>query len=439
MDARKLLRWLDTRDPGFDRAFAAFESRRTASLEEVDSVVAGIVDDVRQRGDAAVLDVIERVDGYRLTPGQLEVTRAEIDAAAARLTDADRAAIERAADRVRRFHAHHVPASWSFEDGTGRLGQLVRPLERVGIYAPAGQAPLASTVLMLAVPAAVAGVGEVVLATPGRELHPAMLWAASVAGVSRVFRIGGAQAIAALAYGTASVPRVDKIVGPGSNWVQAAKRRVFGQVAIDAEAGPSEVLIVADAAAPVRFLAADLIAQAEHEERASVVLVTPSESCAREVCAELERQLVGLPREAVARQALREHGAVVCTRDLEEAFEIANRYAAEHLQVMVENPGRWLDRIRHAGAVFLGPSSPVPAGDYVAGPSHCLPTGGTARFFSVVGVEDFLRRTSLIELSEAGVRQVGAAGVRLAELEGLEGHARALRLRLDAPAGEPSD
>jgi histidinol dehydrogenase len=320
------------------------------------------------------------------------------------------------------------------EDDAGEiLGQLVRPLARVGLYVPGFTAPLASSVLMLGIPAAVAGVRELVMVCPGLELHPAVLEAARLAGVTQLLRVGGAQAIAALAYGTQTLRRVDKIVGPGNAYVQAAKRQVFGEVAIDAEAGPSEVLIVADASAPATLVAADLLAQAEHDEMASVVLATPSESLVRTTLDELAKQIAQLPREAVARRALSQRSALVVTRDLEQAMELANRYAAEHLQLMVEDPARWLDRVENAGAVFLGTHSPVPLGDYVAGPSHVLPTGGTARFFSVVGVEDFLKRMSVIGFSEQALQRLGAVAARLAELEGLDAHARAVRRRLEGP------
>lgn len=426
-----LLRRLDTRAPGFEADFGRLARRRLDRAEEVDAAAARIVDDVRQRGDDAILDAIERFDGYRLTREDLAVPPEEIEKGAASLDPADRAALELAADRIRSYHAHRVPASWTREGAGERLGQMVRPLARVALYVPAFQAPLASSVLMLAVPARVAGVPELVLATPGRDIHPAVLAAAQLAGVTAVFRIGGAQAVAALAYGTETVPAVDKIVGPGNAYTQAAKRRVFGAVAIDAEAGPSEVLIVADDAADPELVAADLLAQAEHDEMAGVVLATPSEALLAASLEELERQLPALGRARVIRESLSARSAAIRTRDLEEAVALGNRYAPEHLQLLVAEPERWLDRVENAGAVFLGAWSPVPAGDYVAGPSHVLPTGGTARFFSVLGVEDFLRRASVIELSRDALRRVGPEIVRLAELEGLGAHAAAVRRRLE--------
>jgi histidinol dehydrogenase len=423
------LRLLDAEDADFDAAFAQLEGRRGADRQRIDEVVSAILSDVRARADAAVLDAIERFDGYRLRAEELVLGEEELARGRARIAPADRAALELAAERIRRFHAHRVPSSWEVRDGAERLGQRVRPLSRVGIYAPGGNAVLASTVLMLGIPASVAGVPDLALCTPGRELHPAVLVAAELAGIRRIYRIGGAQAVAALAYGTGTVRPVDKIVGPGNAYVQEAKRQVFGEVAIDAEAGPSEVFIVAEADASPRLLAADLLAQAEHDRRASAVLATPSAALARATLAEVEVQLEGLPSAQTARASLRQFGAIFVTRDLAHAFDLANRYGAEHLQLYVAEADRWLDRVENAGAIFLGPYSPVPLGDYVAGPSHVLPTGGTARFFSVVGVEDFVKRTSVIEFSAAGFDRVAEAAAHLAELEGLPAHARAVRAR----------
>jgi histidinol dehydrogenase len=424
---------LDARASDFEKRFARLEGRRSFEREDLQEKVGAIVADVRRRGDAAVLDAIERFDGYRLEASDLRVGPAEIDAGAGRLAPEDAAALALAAERVREFHELRVPRSWDEAKVGQRLGQLVRPLDAVGLYVPGGTAPLASTTLMLGIPAAVAGVTRRAMTSPGRELHPAVLAAAKLAGVTALYRVGGAQAIAALAFGTRSIPAVDKIVGPGNAYVQEAKRQVFGQVAIDAEAGPSEVLIIADAAANAEYVAADLLAQAEHDERSSVVLVTPSEAFAVAVAAALERQIASLPRARIARKSLREHSALIVTADLAQACELANRYAAEHLELCVADPEPWLEKITAAGAVFVGALSPVPIGDYAAGPSHVLPTGGTARFFSVVGVEDFQRRISRIEIADPLFEKLALAGARLARLEGLEAHARALEIRL-APA-----
>ncbi len=426
---------LDTRAPDFEAGFGKLESRRSLEREKLQERVAAIVDDVRSRGDDAILDAVERYDGYRLSADELEVRESDIEQGAQRLPPDDAEALRQAAERIRRFHALRVPESWLETGADERLGQLIRPLARVALYVPGGTAPLASTTLMLGIPAAVAGVAERVMCSPGRTLHPAVLAAARLAGVSQLYRVGGAQAIAALAFGTESVTRVDKIVGPGNAYVQEAKRQVFGQVAIDAEAGPSEVFIVADASARPDFLAADLLAQAEHDELASVVLATPSQAQADAVEVELERQIGSLTRERIARVSLAGRSALIVTRDVAEACALANRYGAEHLQLCVADPDSCLARIDCAGAVFLGSWSPVPIGDYVAGPSHVLPTGGTARFFSVVGVEDFQRRISLIDLAEPAFRRVAPAAVRLARLEGLDAHARALEIRLAARTG----
>jgi histidinol dehydrogenase len=429
-DSELPLRLLDVRDSGFAEQFDALCQRRLALRADVDRVVAEILEDVRRRGDDAVIDATERYDGYRLTPDELAVTRAEIETAAGELEAADREALAAAAERIQAFHARAVPRSWRVESGEELLGQEVRPLSRVGVYLPAFKAPLASSVLMIAIPARVAGVEERIMCTPGRRIHPAVLEAARLAGLTQLFRVGGAQAVGALAYGTESIPRVDKIAGPGNVYTQAAKRQVFGEVAIDSEAGPSEVLIVAGSGASAAFLAADLIAQAEHEERASVVLASPDEELVRAALREVEKQLSDLPRREIARHSLRHCGAAIVTRSVEEAIELSNRYAPEHLQLVLDDAESYLDRVQHAGAVFLGPLSPVPVGDYVAGPSHVLPTGGTARFFSPLGVEDFTKRMSVIRLGQAELDAAGPAAVRLAELEGLHGHARSVGIRL---------
>jgi histidinol dehydrogenase len=415
----------------FAERFERVEQRQALARDEVDRAVAAILADVRERGDDALLDAIERFDGYRLTRDELRVGQAEIEGAGAQLTPEHRDALALAADRVRSFHASHPPASWRLERKGEELGQEIRPIARVGVYVPGFQAPLASSVLMICIPAAVAGVRDLVITSPARRHHPAILEAARLAGVTRVFRVGGAQAIGALAYGTGTVPSVDKIVGPGSVWTQSAKRQVFGQVAIDADAGPSEVLILADESADADFIAADLLAQAEHDEAASVVLATPSEVLARRVIEQLERRLARVSRREVASVALRERSLAVVTRDLDEAVELANRYAAEHLQIMTREPRELVPRIEHAGAIFLGAHAPVPLGDYVAGPSHVLPTGRTARFFSPLGVEDFVKRMSVIGVEPDVFARIGPHARRLAELEGLEAHAQSIGVRLD--------
>jgi len=424
------IRLVRTADPDFEAVWRPLEARRQQQRAQIEAVVAEIVADVRARGDAALIEHTARLDGYRLEPAELCV-RPEQIAAGAKLSPADDTALCSAAERVRSYHGLRVPRSWSHEEHGDRLGQIVRPLASAGLYVPAGNAPLASTVLMLGMPACVAGVREIAVASPGLRPHPAVLRAAELAGVTRLHRVGGAQAVAALAYGTQSVAPVDKIVGPGNAYVQEAKRQVFGQVAIDAEAGPSEVFIVADASVPARWIAADLLAQAEHDPMASAVLATPDAGLSRAVCEALAEQLLALRQPEIARRSLAGRSALIATRDLDEAFELANRYAAEHLQIMLHEAERWLERVEHAGAIFVGPHSPVPLGDYAAGPSHVLPTGGTARFFSVVGVEDFQKRSSLIRIGADTMRRIGPAAQRLAELEGLEAHARAIAARLE--------
>jgi histidinol dehydrogenase len=340
-----------------------------------------------------------------------------------------------AAGRIRDFHRRQRQGSWSYRDPSGtRLGQQVRALERVGVYVPGGTAAYPSSVLMNVIPAKVAGVGEVIGVTPPGRADAAVLAAAHLAGIDRLFRVGGAQAIAALAYGTRSIPRVDKICGPGNAFVATAKRMVFGTVDIDMIAGPSEVLIVADGRASAAHLAADLLSQAEHDPLAAAILVTPSAALVRAVQAELAVQLAALPRRTIAARALRRHGTAFVTADLAGAIAVANRVAPEHLELAVTRPERWLPEVRHAGAIFLGADAPEPFGDYLAGPNHVLPTGGSARFSSPLGVYDFIKRSSVIAASPRALRRLGPAVVRLARLEGLEAHARAVALRLDRRA-----
>jgi histidinol dehydrogenase len=336
--------------------------------------------------------------------------------------------------RVRQFHRKRIPSSWEVrEEGGASFGQRVRPLERVGIYVPGGKAAYPSSVIMNAVPASVVEVPEVVMATPaGKDgmLRPDVLMAARVAGVHRIFKMGGAHAVAALAYGTESVPRVDKIVGPGNVYVAAAKRLVFGDVAIDSEAGPSEVFIIADRGAVPAWLAADLVSQAEHDEMASAVLVTSAKALVARVQDQVAKQLKALDREKIARKALTGRSAIVVARDIAECVQLADRFAPEHLVLALEDTEAVAKQVRNAGAVFLGYYTPVAVGDYLAGPNHVLPTGGTARFFSPLGVEDFLKRMSLIRFEPSKLRELGADVIRLAELEGFAGHARSVDLRL---------
>jgi histidinol dehydrogenase len=426
------LRVLHSDEPGFAKAFDQLVHRRGLVEESVEKTVRRILERVRAVGDAEVLALTRKFDGAKLT--KLEVTREEWDEAADRVDPADRAALGKAAMRVREFHRKRIPSSWEMrEEGGGFMGQRVRPLARVGIYVPGGKAAYPSTVIMNAVPASVVEVPEIVMATPpgpdGR-IRPEVLMAARVAGVHRVFKMGGAQAIGALAYGTASVPQVDKVVGPGNVWVAAAKRLVFGDVAIDSEAGPTEVLVVADRGATPAWVAADLLSQAEHDEVAHAVLITWIKPLVPRVQEQVEKQLAKLERAKIARKALQANGVIVVARDLDEALELADRYAPEHLVLAMDTAEALLKRVRNAGTIFLGHYTPVAVGDYLAGPNHVLPTGGTARFFSPLGVEDFLKRMQFVRFEPPKLRELGADVIRLAELEGLAGHGQSVELRL---------
>ena len=429
-----MIRRLDTRTVGVDGVVRALERPPAAVDPGIQQQVTEILAAVREKGDAALLELTERFDGVRLEPAGLRVTDAEIDAAARQVAPETMAALAYAAGRIEAFHRAAMPRSWSMTDAAGsRLGQDVRPLDRVGIYVPGGRASYPSTVLMTAVPARVAGVREIVLVSPpGRDgaLSPMVLAAARLAGVTEAYRVGGAQAVAALAYGTATVRRVDKIVGPGNVYVTLAKARVFGEVGIDMLAGPSEVVVIADEGANPTLAAADLLAQAEHDPMARAVLVTPSEGLADRVVAETRRQLAELPRREIAAGALAANGAVVLVAGLGEAVELANRLAPEHLELLVADPEALLPRVRHAGAVFLGAATPEVVGDYVAGPDHVLPTAGTARFSSALSTEDFVKRLSVIRYSAEGLEEAWPHVAELARVEGLAGHGAAARVRM---------
>ena len=425
-------------------ASASFEADFKARLhwsEETDAAieqrVADILGDVRQRGDAAVLEYTARFDRLEAKDMKaLELSAAELRAAFDGLPAAQRQALESAARRVRSYHEAQKKAcgeSWSYRDEDGTLlGQKVTPLDRVGIYVPGGKAAYPSSVLMNAIPAHVAGVGEIIMVvpTPGGEKNPLVLAAAHVAGVTRAFTLGGAQAVAALAYGTASVPAVDKITGPGNAYVAAAKRRVFGTVGIDMIAGPSEILVLADGTTPPDWVAMDLFSQAEHDELAQSILLCPDAAYIDAVQREIDRLLPTMPRAEIIAASLNGRGALIHTKSMEEACEISNRIAPEHLEVSSSEPARWEPLLRHAGAIFLGAFTSESLGDYCAGPNHVLPTSGTARFSSPLGVYDFQKRSSLIEVSQAGAQVLGPIAVTLAEGEGLQAHAEAARMRL---------
>jgi histidinol dehydrogenase len=430
--AKGILPVLRSDAPGFEAAFGRLADRRPSREGEVERSVRRIVDRVRDGGDKELLACVRKFDGARVDA--LEVSRDEWDAAAESIDPADRAALGKAAMRVREFHRKRIPSSWEVrEEGGATFGYRVRPLERVGIYVPGGKAVYPSTVIMNAVPASVVEVPEIVMATPPESdgtIRHEVLMAARVAGVHRIFKMGGAQAVAALAYGTETVPRVDKIVGPGNVYVVAAKRMVFGEVSIDSEAGPSEVVIIADRSATPGWIAADLISQAEHDELACAVLITSVKGLVARVQSQIAKQLKVLDRSKLTRKALTNRGGIVVARNQAECIDLANRYAPEHLVLAVEDADELVKHVLNAGAVFLGHYTPVAVGDYLAGPSHVLPTGGTARFFSPLGVEDFLKRMSVMRFEPPKLRELGADVMRLAELEGLTGHAKSVELRL---------
>jgi histidinol dehydrogenase len=425
-------------------ADAAFESKFKARLHwsadtdaAIEGRVAEILADVQQRGDAAVLEYTARFDDLHATGmATLELSQAELKSAFDALPIQQRSALESAARRVRSYHQAQKKVcgeSWSYRDEEGSLlGQKVTPLDRVGIYVPGGKAAYPSSVLMNAIPAHVAGVGEIIMVvpTPKGEKNALVLAAAYVAGVTRAFTIGGAQAVAALAYGTATIPAVDKITGPGNAYVAAAKRRVFGTVGIDMIAGPSEILVLADGTTPPDWVAMDLFSQAEHDELAQSILLCPDAAYIARVQAEIDRLLPTMPRAAIIAKSLSDRGALIHTRSMEEACDISNRIAPEHLEVSSNEPHRWEPLLKHAGAIFLGAFTSESLGDYCAGPNHVLPTAGTARFSSPLGVYDFQKRSSLIEVSEAGAQVLGPIAATLAYGEGLQAHAQAAEMRL---------
>jgi histidinol dehydrogenase len=430
------IRRLDSAEPGFDQRLAALLAWEAGQDEAIERTVAAILRDVRTRGDAAVLEHTRRLDRLDVADAHaLELPRAALDAALAAIDPARRDALRAAADRVRAYHERQLAGSWSYEEADGtRLGQKVGPLDRVGLYVPGGKAAYPSSVLMNAIPAKVAGVPELVVTTPTPDgaRNPLVLAALAIAGVDRVFAIGGAQAVGALAYGTATVPAVDKIVGPGNAYVAEAKRRVFGTVGIDMIAGPSEILVICDGGTDPDWIAMDLFSQAEHDALAQAILMCPDAAYLDAVHASIRRLLPAMPRRETIAASLAGRGALVRVRDLEEACALADRIAPEHLEISTAEPRRWADRIRHAGAMFLGPWSSEALGDYCAGPNHVLPTMRTARFSSPLGVHDFQKRSSVIEVSAAGARTLGRIAATLAHGEGLPAHARSAELRMEA-------
>ncbi len=429
-----MIRRLSTADAGFQAAFSQLVARDASVDPVITQRAEAIVEDVRQRGDAAVLEYtakFDRLPAQKLS--DLMVTADEMKAALESLPAEQREALEEAARRIREFHEKELAESFTMTDSMGsRLGQRVTPIASVGLYVPGGKAAYPSSVLMNAMPANVAGVKriEMVVPTPGGEKNALVLAAASLAGVSRAFTIGGAQAVAALAYGTETIEGVDKIVGPGNAYVAAAKRKVFGKVGIDMIAGPSEILIVCDGKTPADWIAMDLFSQAEHDELAQAILLTPDAAFADAVEASIARQIETMPRKAIIEKSLANRGAIIVTKDLEEACAVADQIAPEHLELSTDDPEKWAEHIHHAGAIFLGRFTAEALGDYCAGPNHVLPTSRTARFSSPLGVYDFQKRTSMIHISDEGVQHLGRIAGILADGEHLYAHAASARYRL---------
>jgi histidinol dehydrogenase len=423
---------------GFDRYLSEVEGRATQVGLRLEREVHSILKDVRKRGDIALAHYTQVFDGLKIPVQQLQVKRSEVKEAYRKIPDDFLETLKQAAHRIRKFHqllSKRLVLTLKEEEKGIRLEQVIKPLERIGIYVPGGKASYPSTVLMAALPAKVAGVREILMVTPPQKegISPAVLVAADLSGVHRIYQIGGVQAIAALAYGTKSIPKVDKIVGPGNQYVATAKRLVYGDVDIDMVAGPSEIVIVSDESASPSFIAADLISQAEHDEMAMAILITPSETFGRKVKKEMDRQLTTLKRRGVASFSLNRRGGILIVKDLEQAMELVNRIAPEHLELAVSRPRFLIKRLRHAGAVFLGIHTPEAIGDYMAGPNHILPTAGTARFSSPLGVEDFIKRTNLMRFTQSALRRFEKDVKRFAEWEGLEGHYQAVRIRIGRP------
>jgi histidinol dehydrogenase len=427
---------LDTRNADFEARFSALLAFENTLDRKLESTVADILGDVRARGDAAVLDYTRRFDRLDAAAmADLEIPQSELHRALDSLPAARREALEKAAARIRDYHERQPIASWQYTDADGTLlGQQVTALDRVGVYVPGGKAAYPSTVLMNTLPARVAGVGEIIMVVPTPDGHrnPLVLAAAAVAGVDRVFAIGGAQAVGALAYGTASIPAVDKIVGPGNAYVASAKRQVFGVVGIDMVAGPSEILVISDGTTPPDWVAMDLFSQAEHDEVAQAILLCPDAEFLGAVELSMARLIDTMSRRAVIEASLAHRGALIRVRDLHEACEVSNRVAPEHLELSVQDPDPWVPQLRHAGAIFIGRYASEALGDYCAGPNHVLPTARSARFSSPLGVYDFQKRTSLIGVSRTGAHALGLIAAELADGEGLPAHAASARMRLHA-------
>ena len=422
-------------EPGYQNLVETLVNRSSMDLFTEDETVRKILNDVKEKGDEAVLRLTHQFDRHALPLEKIRVTSDEIKAAYKEINQEELDALGEAAKRVRLFHERQKQDSWTYEEDGIVLGQMVKPLEIVGIYVPGGKASYPSSVLMNAIPAKVAGVKRIVMCSPFPEgqTRPHVLVAADLAGVTEIYKIGGAQAVAAMAFGTGTIPRVDKIVGPGNIFVALAKRLVFGIVDIDMIAGPSEILIVADHSANPSYVAADLLSQAEHDEDAVPILLTPDEALAENVKKELEKQVKALNKRNIAEISLRNNGYLLVTESLQDAVDMANKIAPEHLELALEKPEEWAKKVQNAGAIFLGHYTPEAMGDYLAGPNHVLPTSGTARFSSPLGVYDFIKRTSLISYTREALQNCGKTVQLLAEMEDLGGHANSVKLRLDGP------
>ena len=430
-----MARRLDAQEAGFASAFATLISAKRETEDDVAAAVRAIIMDVRYRGDAALIELGERFDRMSLTTATLRLTAAEIDAAEAQCSKAALEALDIAAARIETYHRRQLPRDDSFTDDTGAtLGWRWTSLDSVGLYVPGGTASYPSSVLMNAVPARVAGVGRVAMVTPasGGAINPLVLAAAKRAGVTEIYRVGGAQAVAALAYGTATIAAVDKIVGPGNAYVAAAKREVFGTVGIDSVAGPSEILVVADCKNNPDWIAADLLSQAEHDTSSQTILITDDAEFALRVEAAVECALALLPRKEIARESWRRHGGIIVVANLADAAPLVDRIAPEHLEIATEHPQDLLKLVKHAGAIFLGRNTPEAMGDYIAGPNHVLPTARTARFSSGLSVLDFMKRTTILSCGPDTINAIGPAAITLAEAEGLDAHARSIAARLNA-------
>ncbi len=423
---------IDKKNKDFKKTLKEVLARGESDSSKYEPIVRDILTDVKTSGDKALLAYTERFDGVNLK-GKLKVTETEIKSALKKVSAKDKSVMETSRDRIETFHKNQLQSSWMFLEGNGTiLGQKVSPLNRVGIYVPGGKASYPSTVLMSAVPARVAGVNEVIMATPPNkkgEINPYVLTAAAISGVDKIFKMGGAQAVGALAYGTRAVPRVDKIVGPGNIYVATAKKLVFGTVDIDMVAGPSEILIINDGSGRADWIAADLLSQAEHDELASSILITTSSKMAKAVKKEVTTQLKKLKRQKIAAVSIENYGLIITVKTINEAIKISNEIAPEHLELAVDNAKDLLKKVTNAGAVFLGHFTPEALGDYVAGPNHTLPTGGTARFSSPLGVYDYIKKTSVIGYTEEDLKKIGATAERFAKMEGLDAHAKSVTIR----------